>query len=173
MPIIETQAGDVSAYIPTNVISMTDGQIFLESELFYKGMIPAINVGLSVSRVGSAAQIQAAKWVAGTLKLELAQYREVASFAQFGSSDLDASTQYVLSRGARVTEILKQAPFQPMPSNLQVVVLLAASKGYLDSIPVATAYQFETQIVNHHSKCSRHILNHIEEDGAMTQPIMQ
>ena len=122
LPVIETQAGDVSAYIPTNVISITDGQIFLETELFYKGIRPAINVGLSVSRVGSAAQRKAMKQVSGTLKLELAQYREVAAFAQFGS-DLDAATQYLLNRGARLTEVLKQGQFVPMPIEQQVVVI--------------------------------------------------
>jgi len=135
LPVIETQAGDVSAYIPTNVISITDGQIFLETELFYKGIRPAINVGLSVSRVGSAAQIKAMKQVAGTLKLELAQYREVAAFAQFGS-DLDAATQYLLKRGSRLTEILKQDQFTPMAIENQVVVLYAATKGYLDNMNI-------------------------------------
>merc|ERR1712066_522367 len=134
LPVIETQAGDVSAYIPTNVISITDGQIFLETELFYKGIRPAINVGLSVSRVGSAAQVKAMKQVCGSLKLELAQYREVAAFAQFGS-DLDAATQYLLNRGARLTEILKQAQFSPMKVEEQVVVLYAATRGFLDKIP--------------------------------------
>src|SRR5947199_6857358 len=127
LPIIETQGGDVSAYIPTNVISITDGQIFLEAELFYKGIRPAINVGLSVSRVGSAAQLKAMKEVAGTLKLELAQYREVAAFAQFGS-DLDAATQYLLNRGARLTEMLKQQQFSPMDIEKQVVIVYTATK---------------------------------------------
>ena len=136
LPVIETQAGDVSAYIPTNVISITDGQIFLETELFYKGIRPAINVGLSVSRVGSAAQLKAMKQVAGTLKLELAQYREVAAFAQFGS-DLDAATQYLLNRGARLTEMLKQGQFSPMEIEKQVVVVYAATKGYLDKLNVS------------------------------------
>lgn len=135
-PVIETQAGDVSAYIATNVISITDGQIFLETELFYKGIRPALNVGLSVSRVGSAAQFPAMKQIAGTLKLELAQYREVAAFAQFGS-DLDAATQYVLERGARLTEILKQPQFRPMPIEQQVVVVYAATKGFLDKVPAS------------------------------------
>ena len=146
LPVIETQAGDVSAYIPTNVISITDGQIFLETELFYKGIRPAINVGLSVSRVGSAAQLKAMKQVAGTLKLELAQYREVAAFAQFGS-DLDAATQYLLNRGARLTEVLKQGQFQPMPIETQVVVLYAATKGYLDRLSVANISQFEENLL--------------------------
>lgn len=146
LPVIETQAGDVSAYIPTNVISITDGQIFLETELFYKGIRPAINVGLSVSRVGSAAQVKAMKQVAGTLKLELAQYREVAAFAQFGS-DLDAATQYLLNRGARLTEVLKQGQFQPMPIENQVVVLYAATKGYLDKMSISSIAPFEQAIL--------------------------
>ena len=133
LPIIETQAGDVSAYIPTNVISITDGQIFLETELFYRGIRPAINVGLSVSRVGSAAQIKAMKQVAGRIKLELAQYREMAAFAQF-ASDLDAATQRLLARGSRLTELLKQPQFSPMPVEEQVVSIFAGTRGYLDAI---------------------------------------
>src|SRR5215204_1802423 len=135
LPIIETQAGDVSAYIPTNVISITDGQIFLETELFYQGIRPAINVGLSVSRVGSAAQIKAMKQVAGTIKLELAQYREMAAFAQF-ASDLDASTQKLLARGARLTELLKQPQYQPLPIEEQVVVIFAGVRGFLDRVKI-------------------------------------
>ncbi len=146
LPVIETQAGDVSAYIPTNVISITDGQIFLETELFYKGIRPAINVGLSVSRVGSAAQVKAMKQVAGTMKLELAQYREVAAFAQFGS-DLDASTQYLLNRGARLTEVLKQGQYSPMPIEKQVVVLYAATKGYLDKLNISDIEKFEQTLL--------------------------
>jgi proton translocating ATP synthase F1 alpha subunit len=146
LPVIETQAGDVSAYIPTNVISITDGQIFLETELFYKGIRPAINVGLSVSRVGSAAQLKAMKQVAGTMKLELAQYREVAAFAQFGS-DLDASTQYLLNRGARLTEVLKQGLFQPMPIEKQVVILYAATKGFLDKLAVSEIESFQIALL--------------------------
>lgn len=145
LPVIETQAGDVSAYIPTNVISITDGQIFLETELFYKGIRPAINVGLSVSRVGSAAQLKAMKQVAGTLKLELAQYREVAAFAQFGS-DLDAATQYLLNRGARLTEMLKQGQYQPMSIERQVITVYAATKGYLDKIRVSQILSFEQSL---------------------------
>jgi proton translocating ATP synthase F1 alpha subunit len=143
LPVIETQAGDVSAYIPTNVISITDGQIFLESELFYKGIRPAINVGLSVSRVGSAAQVKAMKQVSGSLKLELAQYREVAAFAQFGS-DLDAATQYLLNRGARLTEVLKQGQYSPMTIEVQIAVVYAATKGYLDKIAVSEIGAFES-----------------------------
>lgn len=146
LPVIETQAGDVSAYIPTNVISITDGQIFLETELFYRGIRPAINVGLSVSRVGSAAQMKAMKQVCGSLKLELAQYREVAAFAQFGS-DLDASTQYLLNRGARLTEVLKQAQYSPLPIEKQIVVIFAAVKGYLDSIAISSIGEYEQQLL--------------------------
>ena len=135
LPIIETQAGDVSAYIPTNVISITDGQIFLETDLFYQGIRPAINVGLSVSRVGSAAQTKAMKKVAGSIKLELAQYREMAAFAQFGS-DLDASTQKLLDRGARLTELLKQPQYQPMPVEEQVASIFAGTQGFLDTVPI-------------------------------------
>ncbi|MGK2284977.1 F0F1 ATP synthase subunit alpha [Pedomonas sp. V897] len=142
LPIIETQAGDVSAYIPTNVISITDGQIFLETELFYQGIRPAINVGLSVSRVGSAAQTKAMKKVAGSIKLELAQYREMAAFAQFGS-DLDAATQKLLNRGARLTELLKQPQYQPMGFEEQVVSIFAGVNGYLDAIQVKDVVRFE------------------------------
>ena len=146
LPVIETQAGDVSAYIPTNVISITDGQIFLETELFYKGIRPAINVGLSVSRVGSAAQLKSMKQVCGSLKLELAQYREVAAFAQFGS-DLDASTQYLLNRGARLTEVLKQGQYSPVPVERQVLVIFAATKGYLDKLSISDISAFETSLL--------------------------
>jgi F-type H+-transporting ATPase subunit alpha len=148
LPIIETQAGDVSAYIPTNVISITDGQIFLETELFYQGIRPAINVGLSVSRVGSAAQTKAMKKVAGSIKLELAQYREMAAFAQFGS-DLDASTQRLLNRGARLTELLKQPQYAPMPMEEQVVSIYAGVNGYLDKIPVDAVVRFESGLLSH------------------------
>jgi F-type H+-transporting ATPase subunit alpha len=142
LPVIETQAGDVSAYIPTNVISITDGQIFLETGLFYRGIRPAINVGLSVSRVGSAAQIKAMKQVAGRIKLELAQYREMAAFAQF-ASDLDAATQKLLARGARLTELLKQGQFKPMPVEEQVVSIFAGVRGFLDNIKVDDVNRFE------------------------------
>ena len=147
LPIIETQAGDVSAYIPTNVISITDGQIFLETELFFRGIRPAVNVGLSVSRVGSSAQIKAMKKVAGSIKLELAQYREMASFAQF-SSDLDASTQQLLARGARLTELLKQPQFSPMPVEEQVVSIYSGTKGYLDKLPVDKVGAFEKRLIS-------------------------
>ncbi|MBA4046135.1 MAG: F0F1 ATP synthase subunit alpha [Erythrobacter sp.] len=146
LPIIETQAGDVSAYIPTNVISITDGQIFLETGLFYQGIRPAINVGLSVSRVGGAAQTKAMKKVSGSMKLDLAQYREMAAFAQFGS-DLDASTQKLLNRGARLTELLKQAQFSPMPFEEQTVSIYAGTNGYLDSVPVNRVGEYESQML--------------------------
>ncbi len=146
LPIIETQAGDVSAYIPTNVISITDGQIFLETGLFYQGIRPAINVGLSVSRVGGAAQTKAMKKVAGSIKLELAQYREMAAFAQFGS-DLDASTQKLLNRGARLTELLKQAQYSPMPFEEQVVSIYAGTNGYLDAVPVDRVTEYEAEML--------------------------
>ena len=146
LPIIETQAGDVSAYIPTNVISITDGQIFLETGLFYQGVRPAINVGLSVSRVGSSAQTKAMKKVSGSIKLELAQYREMAAFAQFGS-DLDASTQKLLNRGARLTELLKQAQFSPLPFEEQTVSIFAGTNGYLDSIPTNKVTEYEAEML--------------------------
>jgi proton translocating ATP synthase F1 alpha subunit len=145
LPVIETQAGDVSAYIPTNVISITDGQIFLESELFYKGVRPAINVGLSVSRVGSAAQPRAMKAVAGSLKLELAQYREVESFASFGS-ELDETTQQVLTRGVRLIAILNQPPHDPLDALVQIIYIYAATKGYLDKLPVNRIDAFKRNV---------------------------
>ncbi len=147
LPVIETQAGDVSAYIPTNVISITDGQIFLETELFFKGIRPAVNVGLSVSRVGSAAQIKAMKQVAGRIKLELAQYREMAAFSQF-ASDLDATTQKLLARGARLTELLKQAQFSPVPVEEQVISLFTGVRGYLDGIEIGRIGTFERQLLS-------------------------
>jgi len=148
LPIIETQAGDVSAYIPTNVISITDGQIFLETDLFYQGIRPAINVGLSVSRVGSAAQTKAMKKVAGSIKLELAQYREMAAFAQFGS-DLDAATQKLLARGARLTELLKQPQFNPMPVEEQVASIYAGTNGFIDSVPTADVTRYEAAMLSY------------------------
>lgn len=167
LPVIETQAGDVSAYIPTNVISITDGQIFLETELFYKGIRPAINVGLSVSRVGSAAQLKAMKQVAGTLKLELAQYREVAAFAQFGS-DLDASTQYLLNRGERLTEMLKQGQYQPMPIERQVIIVYAATKGYLDKLKVSDITAYETSL---QQEIEPNLLTAIREQKAISDEL--
>jgi F-type H+-transporting ATPase subunit alpha len=144
LPIIETQAGDVSAYIPTNVISITDGQIYLESDLFYKGIRPALNIGISVSRVGSAAQRKSMKKVAGKLRLDLAQYRELAAFASFGS-DLDAATKQQLDRGARLTEILKQGQYEPLPVSEQVAIIYAGTQGFLDSIPVENVRTFADQ----------------------------
>lgn len=164
LPVIETQAGDVSAYIPTNVISITDGQIFLETELFYKGIRPAINVGLSVSRVGSAAQTKAMKQVAGSMKLELAQYREVAAFAQFGS-DLDASTQQLLNRGVRLTELLKQGQYVPMAIEEQVTVIYAGVKGYLDKLDPSFITKFEKEFVSHIRSSAQDLLKTIREEG--------
>jgi F-type H+/Na+-transporting ATPase subunit alpha len=147
LPVIETQAGDISAYIPTNVISITDGQIFLETDLFYRGIRPAINVGASVSRVGSAAQIKAMKQVAGRIKLELAQYREMAAFSQF-ASDLDAATQRLLARGARLTELLKQPQFAPVPVEEQVVAIFAGTRGYLDKVEVSQVTRYEAAMLS-------------------------
>jgi len=164
LPVVETQGGDVSAYIPTNVISITDGQIFLETELFFKGIRPAINVGLSVSRVGSAAQLKAMKQVSGSLKLELAQYREVAAFAQFGS-DLDAATQYLLNRGARLTEVLKQGQFVPIPVERQVVIIFAATKGYLDKVKISDIGAFEEGLLK---EVDSSLLKTIKEERAIS-----
>jgi F-type H+-transporting ATPase subunit alpha len=167
LPVIETQAGDVSAYIPTNVISITDGQIFLETELFYKGIRPAVNVGLSVSRVGSAAQVKAMKQVAGSIKLELAQYREMAAFAQF-ASDLDASTQRLLARGARLTELLKQPQYQPLAVEEQVAVIYAGVNGYTDSIGVSDVTRFEAQLLAAIRDKGTDILNTIRDEKALS-----
>jgi len=167
LPVIETQAGDVSAYIPTNVISITDGQIFLETELFYKGIRPAINVGLSVSRVGSAAQTKSMKQVAGSMKLELAQYREVAAFAQFGS-DLDAATQQLLNRGVRLTELLKQGQYVPMPIEDQVAVIYCGVRGFLDKIDPAKITDFEKQFLAHIKGTQQALLDKIASDGMLT-----
>jgi len=163
LPVIETQAGDVSAYIPTNVISITDGQIFLETELFFKGIRPAVNVGLSVSRVGSAAQIKAMKQVAGRIKLELAQYREMAAFAQF-SSDLDATTQALLARGARLTELLKQPQYKPVPVEEQVAAIFAGTRGYLDRIPVNKVGEFERRLLSELKTRAPEILSTIRDE---------
>jgi len=167
LPIIETQAGDVSAYIPTNVISITDGQIFLESELFYQGIRPAINVGLSVSRVGSAAQVKAMRQVAGSIKLELAQYREMAAFAQFGS-DLDASTQRLLNRGARLTELLKQDQYVPMPIEDQVVAIFAGVNGYLDEVPTDGVTRFAEGLASEMREKHQELLDTIREEGQVS-----
>jgi F-type H+-transporting ATPase subunit alpha len=194
LPIIETQGGDVSAYIPTNVISITDGQIFLEAELFYKGIRPAINVGLSVSRVGSAAQLKAMKQVAGSLKLFLAQYREVAAFAQFGS-DLDAATKQTLNRGERVrtpqryllphrsagqtadtsivqlTELLKQKQYQPMAVNEMVPLIYAGVNGHLDNIPVAKILTWESDFLAHLRANESDLLQTIDKEGALSKDL--
>ena len=162
LPIIETQAGDVSAYIPTNVISITDGQVYLEPSLFFSGIRPAINVGLSVSRVGGAAQVKAMKQVAGTLKLDLAQYRELAAFAQFGS-DLDKATQAQLDRGVRLVELLKQPQFQPMSLSREVVILFAGTRGYLDKYPVDKIKDYEPQLLNFVETKYPDILKEIDE----------
>ena len=167
LPIIETQGGDVSAFIPTNVISITDGQIFLETELFYKGIRPAVNVGLSVSRVGSAAQIKAMKQVAGTIKLDLAQYREMAAFAQF-ASDMDASTRQLLSRGERLTELLKQPQYSPMDVEEQVAVIFAGVKGYLDQIPTQKIGEFEQSLIQKLNAKGSNILESIRKDKSIS-----
>jgi len=169
LPIIETQGGDVSAYIPTNVISITDGQIFLEAELFFRGVRPAINVGLSVSRVGSAAQTKMMKKFAGSLKLYLAQYREVAAFAQFGS-DLDASTRFLLSRGARLTELLKQGQYQPLAVEVQIPVIYAGVNGLLDSIPVDKIVQWEAEFRQHLTSSQSGLLEKISQ-GTVTEEL--
>ena len=167
LPVVETQANDVSAYIPTNVISITDGQIFLETDLFYQGIRPAVNVGLSVSRVGSAAQIKAMKQVAGKIKLELAQYREMAAFAQF-ASDLDAATQRLLARGARLTELLKQPQYQPMAVEMQAAVIYAGVNGYLDNVPTNAIVRYESGLVNKLEADGGDILSAIREEGAIS-----
>ncbi|MEM8799776.1 MAG: F0F1 ATP synthase subunit alpha [Pseudomonadota bacterium] len=167
LPIIETQAGDVSAYIPTNVISITDGQIFLETDLFYQGIRPAINVGLSVSRVGSAAQTKAMKKVSGSIKLELAQYREMAAFAQFGS-DLDASTQRLLNRGARLTELLKQPQFSPLPFEEQTCAIFAGTSGYLDTVPTQRVVEYEASLLSFLRTQHTDILASIRDEKAMS-----
>jgi F-type H+-transporting ATPase subunit alpha len=167
LPVIETQANDVSAYIPTNVISITDGQIFLETDLFYQGIRPAVNVGLSVSRVGSAAQVKAMKQVAGRIKGELAQYREMAAFAQFGS-DLDASTQRLLNRGARLTELLKQPQFSPLKVEEQVAVIFAGTGGYLDALAVNRVGAFEAGLLAHLRSKHAGILDDIRKTGELS-----
>ncbi|HET7709141.1 MAG TPA: F0F1 ATP synthase subunit alpha [Sphingomicrobium sp.] len=166
LPIIETQAGDVSAYIPTNVISITDGQIFLETDLFYQGIRPAINVGLSVSRVGSAAQTKAMKKVAGSIKLELAQYREMAAFAQFGS-DLDAATQKLLARGARLTELLKQAQYAPMPVEEQVAAIFAGTQGFLDTVEARDVVRYEAAMLSYLRNEKPKVLKAIRDSKAL------
>ncbi len=167
LPIIETQAGDVSAYIPTNVISITDGQIFLESDLFYSGVRPAINVGLSVSRVGGKAQIKGMKQVAGSLRLDLAQYREMAAFAQFGS-DLDRATQAQLARGSRLVEILKQPQYQPLPVEKQVLIIYAATRGFVDQYPEGALRKYEQELYTFFESKYAHILEEIKQKGTIS-----
>jgi F-type H+-transporting ATPase subunit alpha len=167
LPIIETQAGDVSAYIPTNVISITDGQIFLETDLFYSGIRPAINVGISVSRVGGNAQIKAMKSVAGTLRLDLAQYRAMAAFAQF-ASDLDAATRAQLARGERLVEILKQAQYQPLPIEKQVVIVYAGTKGFIDKLSVESLGAYEKELYRFIDEKHPEIWKTIREKKAIT-----
>ena len=167
LPVIETQGNDVSAFIPTNVISITDGQIFLETDLFYQGIRPAVNVGLSISRVGSSAQIKAMKQVAGSIKGELAQYREMAAFAQFGS-DLDASTQRLLNRGARLTELLKQPQFSPLKTEEQVAVIYAGVNGYLDTLEVSQVGPFEQGLLASLRGDYQGLLDQIRDDAKLT-----
>jgi F-type H+-transporting ATPase subunit alpha len=168
LPIIETQAGDVSAYIPTNVISITDGQIFLEADLFYSGVRPAVNVGISVSRVGGSAQIKAMKTVAGRLRLDLAQYRELEAFASF-ASDLDAATKRQLDRGARTVEILKQPQYQPMPVEKQVMIIYAVTNGFLDTLPVADIKAWESGFLEYANAEFPQIANAIKNDKAISK----
>ena len=170
LPIIETQAGDVSAYIPTNVISITDGQIFLESDLFFAGIRPAINVGISVSRVGGNAQIKAMRKVAGRLRLDLAQYRELAAFAQFGS-DLDKATRAQLTRGERMVELLKQGQYRPMPVERQVAIIYAGTKGYLDDLPVAAVRPFEEGLYAHLDKSYADLVAELKAKAELTDSI--
>jgi len=170
LPIIETQAGDVSAYIPTNVISITDGQIFLETDLFYQGVRPAINVGVSVSRVGSAAQIKAMKQVAGQLKGELAQFRELAAFAQFGS-DLDAKTQGLIDRGKRIMEIFKQGQYNPIPVEIQVAVIWAVQNGYVDQVPVGRVKEFQNKLTEFLTTRKAELLAKIGKEKALSDAL--
>jgi F-type H+-transporting ATPase subunit alpha len=170
LPIIETQAGDVSAYIPTNVISITDGQIYLEPSLFFSGVRPAINVGLSVSRVGGAAQTKAMKQVAGRLRLDLAQYRELEAFAKFGS-DLDKSTQAQLNRGVRLVELLKQPQYQPMPAEKEVMALYSGTRGYLDNIPLESVLQYESQMLAFMERKHAEILSELKEKNVISDEL--
>jgi F-type H+-transporting ATPase subunit alpha len=172
LPVIETQAGDVSAFIPTNVISITDGQIFLETELFYKGIRPAINVGLSVSRVGSAAQIKAMKQVAGRIKLDLAQFRELAAFAQFGS-DLDAKTQAQLERGKRIVEVFKQPQYNPIAVEVQAVVMWAVQNGQLDDVAVDKIKDFQSRLTDYLTTRKTELLAKITREKALSDAIIE
>jgi F-type H+-transporting ATPase subunit alpha len=171
LPIIETQAGDVSAYIPTNVISITDGQIYLETGLFYQGVRPAISVGLSVSRVGSAAQLKAMKQVAGQLKGDLAQFRELAAFAQFGS-ELDAKTQSQIDRGKRIIEIFKQTQYSPIPVEVQVVVIWAVQNGYVDNVPVERVKEFQDKLTEFVSTRKADLLDKIAREKALSADLI-
>ena len=173
LPMIETQAGDVSAYIPTNVISITDGQIYLDPDLFYAGIRPAINVGISVSRVGGAAQVKAMRQVAGRLRLDLAQYRSLAAFAQFGTSDLDPATRKQIETGVRMTEILKQGQYQPMPVEEQVVDLWMAGNGYLDNVPVEEVKEFESQYLDYMRTAHPNLLQQIAQEQALSDEIIE
>jgi len=173
LPMIETQAGDVSAYIPTNVISITDGQIYLDPDLFYAGIRPAINVGISVSRVGGAAQVKAMRQVAGRLRLDLAQYRSLAAFAQFGTSDLDPATRKQIETGVRMTEILKQGQYQPMPVQEQVVDLWMAGNGYLDDVPVEQVKEFETQYLDYMRTAHPELLQVIAREQSLSDEIIE
>ena len=172
LPVIETQAGDISAYIPTNVISITDGQIFLESDLFHQGIRPAINVGNSVSRVGGSAQVKAMRQVAGSLRLDLAQYRELAAFAQFGS-DLDKATQAQLNRGARLTEVLKQLQYQPLPVEKQVLIIFAGGNGFLDDIPVPDVLRYERDLYRFVESRYPALLSTLAEKKAIDDPLKE
>jgi len=172
LPIIETQAGDVSAYIPTNVISITDGQIYLESELFFSGVRPAVNVGISVSRVGGNAQIKAMKDVAGTLRLDLSQYRELEAFSQFGS-DLDKSTQQKLARGERIVEILKQNQYSPMPVEEQVIIIYTVTNGYLDDLPVDNLQRFEEEYLSFVDSNYAEVKEEIVESGKLSDELKE
>jgi F-type H+-transporting ATPase subunit alpha len=170
LPIIETQAGDVSAYIPTNVISITDGQIYLETDLFYQGVRPAISVGLSVSRVGSAAQIKAMKQVAGKIKLDLAQFRELAAFAQFGS-DLDAKTQATLERGKRIVELFKQNQYNPVPVEIQASILWAMQNGYLDDVPVEKVKDWQGKLTQFFVDRKPALLERVRKESAVSDSL--
>ena len=172
LPVIETQAGDISAYIPTNVISITDGQIYLETDLFYAGIRPAINTGLSVSRVGGAAQIKAMRQVAGSLRLDMANYRSLAAFAQFGTSDLDATTRHQIERGQRMTEVLKQPQFNPLPVEEQVAILWAGSAGIVDKVPVEQVNRFETEFLDHLRSTQGELLARIKNEKALSDELV-
>jgi F-type H+-transporting ATPase subunit alpha len=173
LPIIETQAGDISAYIPTNVISITDGQIYLETDLFYAGIRPAINTGLSVSRVGGAAQIKAMRQVAGGLRLDMANYRSLAAFAQFGTSDLDATTRHQIERGQRMTEVLKQPQYSPLPVEEQVAILWAGSAGFIDDVPVESVAKFESEFLETLRTANRDLLDRIKNEKALSDDLVE